>query len=116
MARRKPGSGEAEAERRERQDEPAIPGSDRIDAATEARLMEVAGFTRAELYERRGALSRRGLVSFLEPGDKILEVAADHVRIRRKEGPVQTFWNLRRPPAWLRPIGDETGLAGDPDE
>jgi hypothetical protein len=64
--------------------------------------MGVAGFTRADLYDRRGPAFRWGLTRFLEPGDQVIEVHADHARIQRKDGHQQTFWNLAKLPPWLR--------------
>lgn len=98
--RRKEPGGEA-PERRGRDDDAAVPGDGRLPPEVEKRLLEVAGFDRKALYERRGALICRGLAALLERGDEVVEVHPDHARIRRVDGVEQTFWNLDADPPWL---------------
>jgi len=102
---------EDSSERRRGEDTRGIPSNEVLDEAMEARLMDMAGFDRNDLYERRGPVTRRGLAHLLEPDDAILAVERDHAVIRRKDGSVQTFWNLRRDPSWIRRIGGGSGDA-----
>ena len=74
-----------------------------IDAETEKRLIEVGGFTKKQLFNRRGTPSERGLGSLLEKDDTILEILPGQVRIKTREGTVQTFYNLDAPQAFLKP-------------
>lgn len=99
------GSAGDEEERRREGQETAVPeGHELLPPEVAQRLQEVAGFTAADLFERRGALTSRGLAHLLEPGDEVLEVLPDHARIRKMDGSLQTFWNLERLPAWVRAV------------
>lgn len=91
-----------------RSDEEAVPKlrSKKISAAHEQELLERAGFTSKELYNRRGWLDAKGLASVMEQGDHIVEVAEDHVVLSTPSGVRQTFWNLRKDLPFLRHVGE----------
>lgn len=79
-----------------------------IDAQTEKKLLE-AGFTRKQLYNRRGGPGEKGLATMLEKEDRIIEVKAGQVKIKTREGTVQTFYDLDAPQDFLKPVdGDKT--------
>jgi len=65
-----------------------------ISEDLEKQILEVGGFSTAQIYNRRGGLAERGLACLLEPGDKIVEVLTGRVKIQTREGAVQTFYNL----------------------
>lgn len=75
-----------------------------IDAQTEKKLVEVGGFTRKQLYNRRGTPADRGLGTLLEKEDQIIEVLPGQARIQTREGTVQTFYNLDMPQDFLKPL------------
>lgn len=91
-------------------DDPRKLGSKRISEDEEAALL-AAGFTKSQLYNRRGGLVERGLASLLEPGDAIESIEPGRVLIRTKEGSHQTFWNLNQTQDFLRPITEEEKAA-----
>ena len=93
-------------EDKRKSDDPRKLGSKRISTEEEDALL-AAGFTRGQLYNRRGGLVERGLASLLEPGDVIEAIETGKVLIRTKEGVIQTFWNLTQPQPFLRPLTDE---------
>ncbi len=98
-------SGKKRGERRQSDQDELIPASgERLSPELETQLMEKTGFTRAELYNRRGAITEKGLTGMLVPGDKILETHEDHAVIERPGGIIQTIWNLRKFPAWAKPV------------
>jgi hypothetical protein len=69
--------------------------SQKITPQQEEDLMKITGLTRADLYNRRGGLSERGLAPLLESTDRITEIKEDHVVITTADGSIQTFWNMR---------------------
>lgn len=93
---------------RRKQAEPAKMRSKKIDEVLEDKLLNVAGFTRADLYNRRGGLSERGLVALLESTDEICEVKADHVVISTADGSKQTFWNMKKDLPFIWSVKDNT--------
>jgi hypothetical protein len=78
-------------------------GSRLIDAETEKRLIEVGGFSRKQLYNRRGGPAERGLCTLLEKDDQIVEVLPGQVKIKTREGTIQTYYNLEAAQDFLRP-------------
>lgn len=95
---------DAEEERRlQHQDEAIPPDAERLPPDLEGQLMARAGFTRQDLYERRGPLIRQGLARLLRAGDEILEVREDHAVVRKADGSIQSFWNLAKRPYWVTP-------------
>lgn len=111
---RKIGDGVEIQEKRKGED-PKRLGSRLIDAQTEKQLIEVGGFTRKQLYNRRGTPSERGLVTLLEKDDQILEVLPGCVRIKSREGTVQTFYNLDSPQDFLTPVSSNEKPDPKPD-
>lgn len=93
---------------RRKEAEPAKMRSKKIDAALEQKLMDVAGLTRADLYNRRGGLSERGLAALLETSDEISEVLSDHVVITTSDGSKQTFWNMKKDLPFIWSVKDDT--------
>lgn len=77
-----------------------------IDAQTEKKLLE-AGFTKKLLYNRRGGPGEKGLSTMLEKDDEIIEVKPGQVRIKTREGTVQTFYDLDAPQEFLKRIDDK---------
>ncbi len=57
---------------------------------------------------RRGTPSERGLGSLLEKDDQIVEILPGQVRIKTREGTVQTFYNLDAPQEFLKPYDHGT--------
>lgn len=94
----------AQERRRQRQDEAIPDDGERLPADLEGQLLGRAGFTRKDLYERRGPLIRQGLARLLRPGDEILEVREDHAVVRKADGSIQSFWNLAKRPSWVTPV------------
>jgi len=105
-------SGIVQKDERRKQVEPAKMRSKKIDAALEIKLMEVAGLTRADLYNRRGGLSERGLAALLEATDEITEVKNDHVIITTADGSKQTFWNMKMDLPFIWSVKDDTKVDG----
>lgn len=78
-----------------------------IDAATEKQLLE-AGFTKKQLYNRRGGPGEKGLATMLDKEDRVIEVRRGQVKIKTREGTVQTFYDLDAPQEFLKPLeGDK---------
>lgn len=94
----------ADERRRQTRDDDIPEDGERLPPDLEGQLLARAGFTRKDLYERRGPLLRQGLVRLLRQGDQILEVLDDHAVIRKADGSIQTFWNLAKRPAWVTPV------------
>lgn len=94
-----------EGEERRSGQEPRYPTSaETLGEEVAQEILEVAGFRPEDLFERRGPLTTRGLAYLLQPGDEVLEVLSDHVRIRRRDGSVQSFWNIRKLPSWVQRV------------
>lgn len=91
-------------EEKRKNDDPRKLGSRLIDAETEKKLIEVGGFTRKQLYNRRGTPAERGLGTILEKDDQIIEILPGLVRVKTREGTIQTFYNLDAPQPFLKPI------------
>lgn len=100
---RKVGDADQIQEKR-KNDDPKKLGSRLIDAETEKKLIEVGGFTRKQLYNRRGTPAERGLGTLLEKDDQIIEILPGRVRVKTREGTIQTFYNLEAPQPFLKPI------------
>jgi len=77
-----------------------------ISTELEQELLDVAGLSKADLYNRRGGLAERGLAALLEPGDKIVEILEDHVVIETKDGLRQSFWNYAKELPFLTFVGE----------
>jgi hypothetical protein len=92
-----------------------------IDSELEKRLLEAGGFSRKQLYNRRGGHAEKGLALLLDPGDQITDVLPGQARIRTREGTLQTFYNLERSQDFLLAVpagsqasgGSEQGAGGD---
>lgn len=93
----------AEIQEKRKAENPQKLGSRLIDAETEKKLTEVGGFSRKQLFNRRGTPAERGLGTLLEKDDQIIEVVPGQIKIRTREGTVQTFYNLEAPQEFLRP-------------
>lgn len=100
-------SGENGTPDKERRSDESAPKmrSKKIDASQEQELLQKAGFTDKDLYNRRGWLDKKGLASIMETGDRIVEVCDDHVILETPSGVRQTFWNFRKDLSFLRHIG-----------
>lgn len=98
-------------ERKERRQRQEIPPEQEgpLTAEEVQQLQDVAGFLPEEIHERRGALVRVGIQSLLGAGDRLVEVHADHAVVRRKDGSLQSVWNLRRDPPWVQRVGKDSG-------
>lgn len=94
---------EVKEDKRKRED-PQRLSSGRVDPEVERRLVETAGLTKKQIYNRRGPLWEKGLVALLDPGDTIVEVTPAGVVIRTREGTIQTCYNLDRPQPFLVPV------------
>ncbi|TPW08464.1 MAG: hypothetical protein FD129_2436 [bacterium] len=70
----------------------------------ETQLLELTGFSRPQLYNRRGWHSERGLATLLDAGDVIEEIHSTHVIIRTAEGSRQTVYNLERETPFLKKL------------
>jgi hypothetical protein len=97
-----------EERRLDARDESIPDDGERLPPDLEGQLLARAGFTRKDLYERRGPLIRQGLARLLQAGDEILEVQEDHAVIRKADGSLQSFWNIAKRPAWVTPVTPET--------
>lgn len=82
-------------------DDTRIPGR-KLTADDESRLIQVTGFTRKQLYNRRGWHSERGVATMLEAGDTIESIDENHVVIRTAAGTVQTVYNLEKETPFLK--------------
>ncbi|MBI4862328.1 MAG: hypothetical protein HY815_19025 [Candidatus Riflebacteria bacterium] len=77
----------------------------------ERRLLEVGGFSRNQLYNRRGGPAERGLTSLLETGDQIVDVLPGRVVIKTREGTIQSYYNMEKAHDFLQPV---PGTSKDP--
>ena len=100
---RKIGDG-AEIQEKRKNEDPKRLGSRLIDAETEKKLIDVGGFSKKQLFNRRGTPAERGLGTLLEKDDEIVEILPGQVRIKTREGTVQTFYDLDAPQAFLKPV------------
>lgn len=98
------GNETGDVQEKRKKDEPKGLKSRLIDADMEKQLIEVGGFTKQQLHNRRGTPAERGLGTLLEKDDQILEVLPGKVRIKTREGTVQTFYNLDAPQDFLKPV------------
>ena len=106
MIRKKGKQGPAQEKRKAEESERLSSG--RIDPATERKLIEVSGFTRRQLYNRRGALWEKGLAAVLDSTDTVVGATEQGALIKTREGTQQTFYNLDRPQPFLAPIAPAT--------
>jgi hypothetical protein len=103
MIRKGRNEGPGSTEEKRQVEDPRRMMSKWIDDATEKRLLE-AGFSRKQLYNRRGSPSDRGLASLMEPGDKIIEVLPGMCRIQTREGTIQTYYSLEQDHPFLKKV------------
>jgi hypothetical protein len=82
-----------------------------IDADTEKKLV-AAGFTKKMLYNRRGGPGEKGLSTMLEKDDEIIEIKPGQVKIKTREGTIQTFYDLEAPQDFLKPVAGEKSPKG----
>ena len=94
---------DSEIQEKRKGENPQKLGSRLIDAETEKKLVEVGGFSKKQLFNRRGTPAERGLGTLLEKDDQILEVLPGQVKIKTREGTVQTFYNLEAAQEFLSP-------------
>lgn len=85
------------------EDEGKIPRK-KLTQEQETQLLELTGFSRPQLYNRRGWHSERGLATLLDAGDVIEEIHPTHVVIRTAEGSRQTLYNLDRETPFLKKL------------
>ncbi len=89
------------AEASEPAEEDQIPGR-KLTRAQEAQLMEKTGFSRGQLYNRRGWHSEKGLAAMMDSDDNVVEVHETHVVIQTSSGAVQTLYNLEKETPFLK--------------
>ena len=96
-----------EIEEKRRTDDHRKLSSKHISPEMDKQLSEIGGFSRKQLYNRRGGPTDKGLALLLEPGDELIEVVPGRARIKTREGTVQTFYNLEQPHDFLTPVPEK---------
>lgn len=95
-----------EGDEKRKSDDPRKLTSKKVTDELERELIEIGGFSKKALFNRRGGIGDRGLAALLEAGDTIVEVLPGQVRIKTREGTIQTFYDLEREQDFLKRVPD----------